>query len=97
MININTEEIKMKIDPKHDYKKPLYAVGMAALIGATAMFGTACGPQLAGAAETTETEEVELAGAAETVEPCPTTEELVLDGEVAIDDPLPEKVENNGD
>jgi hypothetical protein len=32
----------MKIDPKHDYKKPLYAIGMAALIGTTAILGTAC-------------------------------------------------------
>ena len=31
----------MKIDPKHDYKKPLYAAGIATLIGATALFGTA--------------------------------------------------------
>ena len=35
----------MKIDPKHDYKKPLYAIGVATLIGATALFGTACGPK----------------------------------------------------
>ena len=38
-------DIKMKIDPKHDYKKPLYAIGVATLIGATALFGTACGPK----------------------------------------------------
>lgn len=37
----------MKIDPKRDYKKPLYAIGAAALIGMT-MLGTSCGPQIAG-------------------------------------------------
>ena len=53
----------MKIDPKHDYKKPLYAAGLAALIGATAVFGTACGPQIAGGMTISETTtEVALAG-----------------------------------
>ncbi|MBR3340578.1 MAG: hypothetical protein IKG30_03065 [Clostridiales bacterium] len=65
----------MKIDPKHDYKKPLYAIGLAALIGTTAILGTACGPQLAGAAEPLETtEDVQLEGeVAETV--CESVEE----------------------
>jgi hypothetical protein len=45
----------MKIDPKHDYKKPLYAAGLATLIGATAVFGTACGPQIAGGMTISET------------------------------------------
>ena len=45
----------MKIDPKHDYKKPLYAAGIATLIGATALFGTACGPQIAGGISIGET------------------------------------------
>ena len=53
----------MKIDPKHDYKKPLYAAGLATLIGATAVFGTACGPQIAGGISIGETTtEVALAG-----------------------------------
>lgn len=53
----------MKIDPKHDYKKPLYAAGIATLIGATALFGTACGPQIAGGLTIAETTtEVALAG-----------------------------------
>lgn len=53
----------MKIDPKHDYKKPLYAAGIATLIGATALFGTACGPQIAGGMTIAETTtEVALAG-----------------------------------
>lgn len=33
----------MKINPEHNYKKPLYAIGIAAAIGATAILGTACG------------------------------------------------------
>lgn len=57
----------MKIDPKHDYKKPLYAAGIATLIGATALFGTACGPQIAGGMDIVETE-VQLEGEAQTVE-----------------------------
>ncbi|SMC34348.1 hypothetical protein SAMN06296952_0505 [Oscillospiraceae bacterium] len=32
----------MNIDPKKDYKKPLYAIGMAAVIGSTAILGTGC-------------------------------------------------------
>ena len=57
----------MKINPKHDYKKPLYAVGIATLIGSTALFGTACGPQIAGGMDIVETE-VQLGGAAQTAE-----------------------------
>ena len=70
----------MKIDPKHDYKKPLYAAGIATLIGATALFGTACGPQIAGGMDIVETE-VQLEGEAQTVE----TEEVVIMGETTID------------
>ena len=70
----------MKIDPKHDYKKPLYAAGIATLIGATALFGTACGPQIAGGMTLAETE-VQLEGEAQTVE----TEEVVIMGETTID------------
>ena len=73
----------MKIDPKKDYKKPLYAVGVATLIGATALFGTACGPQIAGGMTIAEsTTEVQLGGEAETVE----TEEVELMGEIDFDD-----------
>ena len=74
----------MKIDPKHDYKKPLYAAGIATLIGATALFGTACGPQIAGGMDIVETE-VQLEGEAQTVE----TEEVVLMGEMTIDPNAP--------
>lgn len=42
----------MKIDPKHDYKKPLYAIGAAALIGASAILGAACTDPLAYGGET---------------------------------------------
>ena len=70
----------MKIDPKHDYKKPLYAAGIATLIGATALFGSACGPQIAGGMDIVETE-VQLEGEAQTVG----TEEVVLMGEMTID------------
>ena len=77
----------MKIDPKKDYKKPLYAAGIATLIGATALFGTACGPQIAGGISIGETTtEVQLGGDAQTVE----TEEVELMGEFDIDD-----VQNN--
>lgn len=77
----------MKIDPKHDYKKPLYAAGLATLIGATALFGTACGPQIAGGISIGETTtEVQLGGDTQTVE----TEEVELMGEFDIDD-----VQNN--
>ena len=75
----------MKIDPKHDYKKPLYAAGIATLIGATALFGTACGPQIAGGLTIAETE-VQLEGEAQTVE----TEEVVLMGETTIDPNAPD-------
>lgn len=76
----------MKIDPKHDYKKPLYAAGIATLIGATALFGTACGPQIAGGMDIVETE-VQLEGEAQTVE----TEEVVLMGETTIDPNAPDE------
>ena len=71
----------MKIDPKHDYRKPLYAVGVVTLVGATAMFGTACGPRTAGETTTTESNDVELAGELGPEE----TEVVELDGEVAIE------------
>ena len=76
----------MKIDPKHDYKKPLYAAGIATLIGATALFGTACGPQIAGGITIAETE-VQLGGETQTVE----TEEVVLMGETTIDPNAPDE------
>ena len=73
----------MKIDPKKDYMKPLYAAGLATLIGATAVFGTACGPQIAGGISIGETTtEVQLGGDTQTVE----TEEVELMGEFDIDD-----------
>ncbi|MBR3279782.1 MAG: hypothetical protein IKG01_12905 [Lachnospiraceae bacterium] len=79
----------MKIDPKHDYKKPIYAIGMAALIGTTAILGTACGPQLAGAAEPLETtEDVQLEGEVPEITVDGTDpddgSDLVLDGEADI-------------
>ncbi len=52
----------MKISPLKDYKKPLYAIGIAAAIVATALTG--CGEvEYAGTADTKPTEsEVELSG-----------------------------------
>lgn len=45
----------MKIAPKKDYRKPLYAIGAVAVIGAAAFAGTGCfGPSLAGEATTCE-------------------------------------------
>ena len=32
----------MKIDPKKDYKKPLYAVGLAAALAASSVMLTGC-------------------------------------------------------
>ena len=52
----------MKISPLKNYKKPLYAIGIAAVIAATALTG--CGEvEYAGTADTKPTEsEVELSG-----------------------------------
>ena len=52
----------MKISPLKDYKKPLYAIGIAAAIAATALTG--CGEvEYAGTADTKPTEsQVELSG-----------------------------------
>ena len=79
----------MKIEPRHDYKKPLYAVGVAALIGSAAVFGTGCfGPQLAGEATVAssghkyggkskiEQTELQLAGDTQVVE----TEPMIAGG-----------------
>ena len=55
----------MKIDPKKNYKKPLYALGLVTLVG-TSVLCTACGPTLEGEAtapemdETTEVVESEI-------------------------------------
>jgi hypothetical protein len=76
----------MRISPLKDYKKPLYAIGIAAAIAATALTG--CGEvEYAGTADTKPTEsEVELSGdvamvpeetATETVKP------LITDGIVS--------------
>lgn len=76
----------MRISPLKDYKKPLYAIGIAAAIAATALTG--CGEvESAGTADTRPTEsEVELSGdvamvpeetATETVKP------LITDGIVS--------------
>ena len=52
----------MKISPLKNYKKPLYAIGIAAVIAATALTG--CGEvEYAGTTDTKPTEsEVELSG-----------------------------------
>lgn len=55
--------MEMKIEPKKDYKKPLYAIGVAAVIGATALLGTACTDdpiQYGGETETMATKESEI-------------------------------------
>lgn len=55
----------MKIDPKKNYKIPLYALGLASLVG-TSLLCTSCGPLIAGemspppSAETSETIESEI-------------------------------------
>ena len=78
----------MKIDPKHDYKKPLYAAGIATLIGATALFGTACGPQIAGGLTIAETTtEVVLAGETDG----PEEDYVELAGETTIDPNAPDE------
>ena len=88
----------MKIDPKHDYKKPLYAIGVATLIGATALFGTACGSnENTGRTKSNrdtkpEGTEVRLAGE-ETIDPG----YVELDGDVAVVETDPTDVELAGD
>lgn len=86
----------MKIDPKKNYKKPLYLLGIASLVGATALCGTGCGDdlQIAGDVPTTTTTELILEGEAQTVEtepvkPSETDEPVVLDGDVTICEPTP--------
>lgn len=87
----------MKIDPKHDYKKPLYAIGVATLIGATALFGTACGPKdSAGRTKSNRDSkpsesEIELAGE-ETIDPG----YVELDGDVAVVETDPTEIELAG-
>lgn len=55
----------MKIDPRNNYKKPLYALGLASLVG-TSMLCTSCGPLIAGemspppSAETSEIVESDI-------------------------------------
>lgn len=41
------EVFNMKIEPRHDYKKPLYIAGLTTMIGATMLLGTACGDDVA--------------------------------------------------
>lgn len=41
------EVFNMKIEPRHDYKKPLYIAGLTTVIGATMLLGTACGEDVA--------------------------------------------------
>lgn len=83
----------MKIDPKHDYKKPLYALGVATLIGATALFGTACGPKDSTGRTKSNIDskpsesEVELGGDVA----------IDLDGDVAVVETDPTDVELAGD
>jgi hypothetical protein len=73
----------MRISPLKDYKKPLYAIGIAAAIAATALTG--CGEvEYAGTADTKPTEsEVELSGDVAMVPEETTTETvkpLITDG-----------------
>lgn len=88
----------MKIDPKYDYKKPLYAIGVATLIGATALFGTACGPKdSAGRTKSNRDSkpsesEIELAGE-ETIDPG----YVEIGGDVAVVETDPTDVELAGD
>jgi len=83
----------MKIDPKKNYKKPLYLIGVASLVGVTALCGTGCGDdlQIAGDVPTATTTELILEGEAQTVEtePSETDEPVALDGDVAICEPTP--------
>lgn len=92
----NTEDIKMKITQSRDYKKPLYAIGIAAALTAIAVTG--CGTdkpvEYAGDIQpmTETTDEVELAGE-ETVNiketsflySKPDGDEVVLAGETTIE------------
>lgn len=76
----------MRISPLKDYKKPFYAIGIAAAIAATALTG--CGEvEYAGTADTKPTEsEVELSGDVAMVPEETTTETvkpLITDGIVS--------------
>lgn len=83
----------MKIDPKKNYKKPLYLIGVASLVGVTALCGTGCGDdlQIAGDVPTSTTTELILEGEAQTVEtePSETDKPVALDGDVSISEPTP--------
>jgi len=91
----------MKIIPEKNYRKPLYAIGIAAAVALTM---TGCTDpdkpvQLDGDVATIETTDVELSGEVAIDDSDPTdcttadptdetkeTDEVVLDGEVAIED-----------
>ena len=83
----------MKIDPNKNYKKPLYLIGVASLVGVTALCGTGCGDdlQIAGDVPTSTTTELILEGEAQTVEtePSETDKPVALDGDVSISEPTP--------
>ena len=85
----------MKIIPSKNYRKPLYAAGLAAIMLATAATGCTDIVKVEGDVPCETTEEVALAGDVAVIEPdgtCETketkeTEEIVeLDGEVAVED-----------
>lgn len=81
----------MKITQAKDYKKPLYAIGIAAALMAASVSGCTDSGKIdyAGGMDVrpTETTEVELAGEVAETEVRPTeTSRLRLEGGVSIDD-----------
>ena len=75
----------MKITPAKDYKKPLYAIGIAATIAAVSLTGCT-DPGKVNYAGDIEVKPVEssVAYAGEIADTEPTESEVELDGEVAI-------------
>lgn len=77
----------MKITPSKNYKKPLYAIGIAATIAAISLTGCTDPGRIDYAGEistaTTETDHVRLTGEVADTDPT----EVELDGDVAIAEP----------
>ena len=79
----------MKIVPSKNYRKPLYAVGLAAVMLTTAVTGCTDIVRTDGDTTCETTEEIALAGDVVvstdgTTEPMETEEPVVLDGEVDV-------------
>ena len=77
----------MKITPAKNYKKPAYAVGVAALAAIMTMGVTACGPLYAGGMETGVTETEATNGKTKSPSKPEGGKDVELSGEIGIIDP----------